>query len=303
MPTWLLIIIIVISSLILSFLIFSVIVLTHMSKLLVCPKYKTREELIKSAHHEEWPGYFDLKKEPFQLKMRDGYIINGDVSIHENSHKIAIFCHGHGSTREGSTKYGLTYYSLGYTVVRYDHRGHGDNVRVKCTMGANESKDLIEIVEYVRNRFGKDSEIALHGASMGAATILIASSKLKNIKFIVADCPYSSISNFGADVIKGHHQPAWLLRPIFDFIMFTFRGIKKNDMSPVYHVKNNDIPVLLLHGAKDNFILPYHTELIFKANKGEKERHVFPNGTHANSVFDDPEEYQEVLVDFIKRHE
>ncbi|MBR0295385.1 MAG: alpha/beta hydrolase [Bacilli bacterium] len=305
MPLWLLIIIIVVSSLILIYVVFSFCILMHMGYLLTKQKYKTREFLIKTAHHEEWPGYFDLKKEPFELKLRDGYIINGDVSLNGDSKKFFILCHGHGSTREGSTKYGLMYFKLGYSIVRYDQRGHGDNVRCKCTMGANESKDLIEIINYVKNTYGQDIKISLHGASMGAATILIATRYLKkdDIKFIVADCPYSSVSNFGGDFIKMHHQPRFLLTPVFNFIMRVFFGIKKNDMSPEFHVKTCDIPILFLHGAKDDFILPYHSDRIFKAKIGEKEQHIFPNGTHANSVFDDPEEYERVVVDYVKRHE
>ena len=302
MPWWG-IVLIVLGSLILVWIIFTISVLIYMGTLLTRPKYKTREYLIKTAHHEEWEGYFDLKKEPFELKMRDGYIIHGDVSLNGNSKKFMILCHGHGSTREGSTKYALTYYKLGYSIIRYDHRGHGDNVRCKCTMGAVESKDLVEIYNYVKKTYGEDIVISLHGASMGAATILIATRDLKDVKFIVADCPYSSISNFGGDFIKKHHQSRKLLTPVFNVIMRVVFGIKKNDMSPEYHVKHSDIPTLFLHGAKDTFILPYHSDILFKAQKGEKEQHIFPNGTHANSVFDDPEEYQQVLIDYVKRHE
>ena len=74
-------------------------------------------------------------------------------------------------------------------------------------------------------------------------------------------------------------------------------------MSPEYFVKYSDIPVLFLHGAKDNFILPYHSDILFNAKKGEKEQHIFPHGTHANSVFDDEVEYEEVLTNYIKKHE
>ena len=301
MPWWV-ILLIVLGSLILVWMIFTIAIFIHMGRLLVHPKYKTREYLIKTAHHEQWPGYFDLKKEPFQLKLRDGYIINADVSLNKDSKKFVILCHGHGSTREGSTKYALIYYKLGYSIIRYDQRGHGDNVRYRCTMGKNEAKDLKEMYDYVKKTYGEDVSIALHGASMGAATILIATQYIKDAKFIVADCPYASISRFGGDVIKGHHRTR-LLTPIFDLVMLVFFGLRKRDMSPEYFVKYSDIPVLFLHGAKDSFILPYHSDILFNAKKGEKEQHIFPHGTHANSVFDDEVEYEEVLTNYIKKHE
>ena len=79
MPLWLIIVLISIGALIVLYFGFTFGVLIHMGFLLTRPKYKTRQGLIENAHHEEWPGYFDLKQEPFALKMRDGYIINGDV--------------------------------------------------------------------------------------------------------------------------------------------------------------------------------------------------------------------------------
>ena len=304
MPTWLIIVLIVIGVLLLAFFIFSCCVLTHMGNLLIKPKYKTRQWLIENAHHEEWPGYFDLKKEPFVLTMRDGYVINGDVSLNPASKKFMILCHGHGSTREGSTKYALIYYKLGYNIIRYDHRGHGDNVRVKCTMGVNESKDLVEVYKWVKETYHPEF-VSMHGASMGAATILIATQYLtkEDVKFIVADCPFSSISNFGRDFIKAHHQPRWLLGPLFDFIMMIRFGIKPSDASPEKYVKLCDIPVLFLHGAQDKLINPYHSDRLFKAKKEPKEQHIFPHGTHANSVFDDAEEYERVVTDYVKEQE
>lgn len=304
MPTWLIVVLIVIGALILGYFIFNFIMFIYMGKLLTKPKYKTRQWLIENAHHEEWPGYFDLKKEPFQLKMRDGYIINGDVSLNEKSKKFAIFCHGHGSTREGATKYALIYYKLGYNIIRYDHRGHGDNVRYKCTMGANESKDLAEIVKWVKETYSPEF-VVLHGSSMGAATILIATQYFTkdDIKFIVADCPYSSISNFGGDAIKSKHQPRWLLTPLFNFTMRVVFGLKKKDVSPEFYVKLCDIPILFLHGAQDKLIAPYHSDRLFKAKKEPKKQVIFPHGTHANSVFDDPEMYEQTIIDYVKEQE
>lgn len=68
-------------------------------------------------------------------------------------------------------------------------------------------------------------------------------------------------------------------------------------------IKNNEIPTLFLHGAKDTLIPPYHSDILFNSNKGIKEQHIFPNGTHGESVFCDPKEYVETVTSFVKRYE
>lgn len=54
--------------------------------------------------------------------------------------------------------------------------------------------DAEKWVEYVIERFGNNSEIFLHGISMGGATVLMASglNLPNNVKAIISDCAYTS---------------------------------------------------------------------------------------------------------------
>ena len=299
---WWIILLIVLGSLILITIIFAISISGYIAKSLIRPRYKTREGQIKDRNHTSWPGYNDLKKKPFNIQLRDGYIIHGDYSPNGDSKKTMIIVHGHGSTREGTTKYGLIYFKLGYNIVRYDVRGHGDNLRTRCTMGDIESKDLDEIINYVQETYQPES-ISLHGTSMGGATVLLTISRYnKNIKFAVVDCPYSNVSRLAGDFASMKHQPRFLFIPFFNVIMKMCRMNIKN-ASPEYFVKDNITPTLFVHGAKDDFVLPYHHDILFKNNNGVKEEHIFPHGTHGNSVFDDAEEYKNVIEEFVKKYQ
>ena len=217
--------------------------------------------------------------------------------------KFFIVCHGHGSTREGGLKFGGMYYRMGYSVVLFDMRGHGDNVRVPCTMGYQESQDLVELIHYIKERFGQDIELALHGTSLGGATVLMSTKYQQEANFIIVDCPYASIRHFVLDIMKQRHTISILLPWFIGMTFKVFYHYSYKDMNTSLYIVNNEIPTLFLHGAKDTFILPYHSDILFKANKGPKEQHIFPNGTHGESVFCDPDEYLEVTSSFIKRCE
>ena len=296
------IILIVVLSLILAVSIFALIYVTRiMFVSFTRPKCCTREWQTEYFRGQGRPSYDYLEREPFELTLRDGYLIHGDIVIND-PHKFMILCHGHGSTREGTLKYADIYYKLGYSIVMYDHRGHGDNVRVPCLMGYNESQDLVEIIHYVKNRFG-DIVLGLHGTSLGGATVLMSTKYQQEANFIIADCPYSSIKAFAGDFIKKHKAPKF---PFLTSLNLCFKAkykISLKDMDVATSIKNNEIPTLFLHGAKDTLIPPYHSDILFNSNKGIKEQHIFPNGTHGESVFCDPKEYVETVTSFVKRYE
>ena len=142
-----LVLIIVGSSLLVGYIVVGFVAANSIVERTTHPNYSTREQRQeRNRKHGFLEGTECYKREETTFEMRDGYIIHGDVSLNDKS-KFIIFAHGHGSTREGAYKYTKIFYDLGYSLVMYDERGHGDNERVPCTMGFNESKDLVEIVK------------------------------------------------------------------------------------------------------------------------------------------------------------
>ena len=264
------------------------------------PKFKDRKSHREQLKLDEIPEYNIFERKPFTITLRDGYVINADVSINDPK-KFIIICHGHGSSREGMIKYCPVYYKLGYSIVLFDERGHGDNVRTYCTMGDVESKDLLEIIDYVYTTFGDDIELALHGTSLGGATVLLASQHHPRIKFIVSDCAYSSVKNLAIDIIKSHHAPKSLILPLMNHRLKTKYHTCLENMSPVDAVKENTIPVLFIHGAKDTFILPHHCDLLYESATAYKEQVIFENGIHGHSIDSDFEKYSNVVSTFVEK--
>ena len=296
------VIIVIFSVVVIGYTVFALIISNHMLKAFIWPKCCTREWQTEFFKSQGRPSYDYLSREPFELTLRDGYLIHGDISLND-PHKFMILCHGHGSTREGTLKYADIYYKLGYSIVLYDHRGHGDNTRVPCLMGFNESQDLVEVIHYVKNRFGNDVIIGLHGTSLGGATVLMSTKYQQEVKFIIADCPYASVKQFAGDFIKKRKSPTFPLLQVLGMRFKAQAHVSYKDMDVASSIVNNEIPTLFLHGAKDLLIPPYHSDILFKNNKGTKEQHIFPNGTHGESVFCDPQEYVETVSSFIKRYE
>lgn len=266
-------------------------------------RWNRKESHIEDEKKNLLIGEEKLKREPFEVKMSDGYLIHGDISLQGNEKKFVILCHGYSVNRESAIKYAVLFYSLGYSVVVYDHRSHGDNVHKDVTMGYKESKDLHEIILWLKAKYGEDIFLGLHGESMGSATILQAVKYNDKIDFICEDCGYSDLRKLFIYLVRHmtHLSPFFI--PMCDVYMKLFHRYHMKDASPIGYIKGCTIPLLVIHGEKDTFIPNDHSEDIYQAFSGYKEKHIFPGAEHAESLLSDREKYKQILETFVHKIE
>ena len=239
-----------------------------------------------------------LKRDRWNFLMPDGYCIHGDVSL-QDPKKFIIFVHGYTWSREGGLKYVKYFYSEGYSVILYDQRGHGDNRDVATTMGYQEAKDLKEIIRQIREKYGKETEIALHGESMGAATALEVLKYERNLSFIVADSPYSSLRNLVKFQLGLMHLPSFLI-PFSNFWFKKRFGFKLDDVSALDAVKDSHVPLLLLQGDDDLLVGKGQIDLLKDHTSAYCETYHFPSSQHTCERFDSPEEYEKDVRHFLE---
>ena len=230
-------------------------------------------------------------------------MIHLEKSIHPNSKGIVLFAHGYTWTREGMLKYAQEFYEMGYSVILYDERGHGDNKRVACTFGYNESEDQNEICDYIRKEYGKEAKLGLLGESLGAATTLLTMGKRDDLSFVVADCPYSSLNEFFVPLLKANKLPCFIL-PFSSLFCKLIHHYWFKDISPKDAIREKKTPLLLITGNNDNLIPCIESQWIYDNKKeGIKELCFMEGADHAMAYRQNPVKYREVLDAFLKRVE
>ena len=266
------------------------------------PRFKSREERNETNRED---GFLDgvevYERKPIVFEMQDGYSINGDVSINDPK-KFVIFAHGHGSNREGSIKFTKIFYDLGYSLVLYDHRGHGDNERRSLTMGIQESKDLAEIVKKIKDLYGKDIEIGVFGYSMGGATVCLASQYFQSdVKFIVCDCAYSSLVSECKNQCFVHRIP-FIPTILFMKLFFKIKyGLSVKDCNVKKVIEANKIPICFFHGEKDRTVFTDNSKTLFEASGSKiKKLYLFEDAGHSTCIEVDRESYKQKVKDFIE---
>ena len=251
------------------------------------------------SEHYDTSFYDGLKKTDYVVKGFEGYELH--VELLENpepSEDYIILSHGYTDNRMGSLKYAKMYLELGFNCILYDLRGHGENAEDFTTYGVREGKDLKCLIDDTRTRYAGLRVLGLHGESLGAGTTISCLQYRPDVDFVVADCGFSDIENVLRQGYRSAHVPVFL----FDVADFTGRlryHYALKDMRPIDALDGNTVPILFIHGAEDNFILPQNSQDMAQRTAGYSEVHLIPHAGHAESILTAPEDYKAYVESFL----
>lgn len=282
----------------------------HMSKLnnLVQKATNTNgSEEDASAKYSGLTGTPEMKKW-YSENGEDVYIMSDSLRLHgklfkNSGTKYAIVCHGYTSKAKHMAGFVNKFYSLGYNVLAVDARAHGDSEGTKIGMGWVERFDVIEWIKYIIS-LEPDAQIILHGVSMGASTVLMASGEElpKNVKAIIADCGYTSEWDEFRQEADVLHIPWFPVLNASSAISKVRDGYDFKQASAVEQVKKSHIPTLFIHGSKDELV-PYRMlNELYSAANCEKEILTIQGAGHALSSSVAPELYWNTVETFLKKH-
>ena len=253
--------------------------------------------------HYDISWYDGLEKEDYTVTSHDGYLLHAQLLRNPApSDRYILISHGYTDNRFGSLKYTKMYLDQGFHVILYDLRGHGENEPTFCTYSIRESRDLDVMIRDSRARHPEASLFGIHGESLGSATSVAVLRYKPRIDFVVADCGFSEIESVMRRGLRGMHVPGFMICPASLWAKARC-GYYFREMRPIDSLADNLIPILFIHGAEDDFILPAHSEAMRKATRGYSELHLIPGAGHAASVLTAPDDYARYTDEFIRHVE
>ena len=190
-------------------------------------------------------------------------------------------------------------FQMGYNLILVDQRAHGNSQGRTIAFGIQERYDCLTWIEYAIGRFGAETKILLFGISMGASTVLMASGLPlpKNVKGIVADCPYASAKDIICAVGERIGFPRWIVWPLVKIGANVYGGFDITQTDAVEAVKQAKVPILIIHGEADGFV-PQEMSDIAAHNPECITRVTFPEADHGISYLTDTERYQSIVRSF-----
>lgn len=281
----------------------------HMSKLNNLVQKVTNTSGSEEDASEKYSGLTGTPemKKWYNEHGEDVYITSDSLRLHgkifkNNSSKYVLVCHGYTSKAKHMAGFVNKFYSLGYNVLAADARAHGDSEGTKIGMGWPERFDVIEWIKLIIS-WEPNAQIILHGVSMGAATVLMASGEElpENVKVIIADCGYTSEWDEFKCEANALHIP-WF--PVLNAasVMSRLRdGYDFKQASALEKVKQSRIPTLFIHGSDDELV-PYSMLDKLYSAACEKECLTVNGAGHALSSSVEPELYWNTVENFIEKY-
>lgn len=243
---------------------------------------------------------------------KDAYITtsnNGNLKLHSyeinnNSYIWAIVIHGYYGKGQDMVYLAKEYYNRGYNVLVVDLRGHGESQGDYIGMGWHDRLDIIDWINYIINK-NSNSKIILHGVSMGAATVMMATGEElpANVKVAIEDCGYTSIwDEFKMQLKILYNLPAFPALNAASAVCRIRAGYMLEEGSCVEQVKKSKTPTLFIHGDQDRFVPFEMLDVVYESANCEKQKLIIEGAAHAQASSINPQLYWKTIDVFIDKH-
>lgn len=260
--------------------------------------------------------------EDIYIQSEDGLKLHARLMDQPGAKGTVLMFHGYRTHPEVDfSASSHVYYECGNRIVHIDERAAGESEGKYIGFGVLESRDCCLWAQYIAKRFGTDQKIILAGLSMGASTVLMATAhhadkmvqissdsetpmkvclKLpENVTGIVADSAFSS----PYDIIKKrihttYHCKGTVLTAAIGIWSRILAHYSLKELSVPEVMKNNHIPVLLVHGTADSNVPVEMTIKAAENCRAPKKLLLVEGAEHGTGYLVDNETYKQALREF-----
>ena len=220
------------------------------------------------------------------------------------SQKWIVMVHGYCRDQRYTWYYAAEYLAHGYNVLTPDLNASGKSDGRYLTMGVKESEDIQKWSELLASK-SPDSRIALHGISMGAATVMLAAQRPlpKQVYAVIEDCGYTSAYDmFAVKLDEVFGLPSFPILNIVNLVQRVKTGTYLSDAAPKQNIKAVKVPLLFIHGSRDSLIPATMADELYDAcGSSAKEKLIIPNAGHARSMSTNPQVYFATIYKFLNK--
>jgi fermentation-respiration switch protein FrsA (DUF1100 family) len=258
---------------------------------------------------EYWQAQYGSNLEDIGIAANDGVVLRAwyETPARWNGSSVVLL-HGVGDNREGVAGYAEMFLRAHYAVLMPDSRAHGESGGKIATYGLLESNDVHRWVDWLVAH-GNHGCIYGFGESMGAAIILQSLRVEHRFCGVVAESSYSTFRQVAYDRVGLYvGLGPWFGRtfgrlPVEVGILYARLryGLWLTNANPLDTLAQSPVPVLLIHGAADVNILPWHSERLASADS-HCTLWIVPRAAHTGASAAMPQEFERRVLGFIASH-
>ncbi len=254
------------------------------------------------AHPHNIPSpekYFSQHVESQSFKSFDQVDVSSWFIPNDSSKKAVILLNGIGGNRLGVISRAKFYVENGFNVLTPDLRATGSSGGDIISFGWNERYDLLACVDFLKEN-GME-KIAVHGMSLGAATIVYSFQENPNYDFVVLESCYDNITNALKNRVDKYPIPSFAFYPMTKFTEMRVEA-SSEDLSPENYIGLNKSPMFILAGDSEIRVKKKETEKLFsKCNSVTKHLHFFKNAHHEDFMNRYEEEWKAEMKNWLSK--
>ena len=269
----------------------------------------TEQEKKHNALSEETVEWLKTQRtSELTIRSTDGLKLYGTMIWAGGDAKKTVMCvHGFHAVPTGDFA-GImqAYVRNGINVFLIENRAHGRSEGDLLGFSWKDRRDIIEWAELLVNVLGENCELYLHGVSMGAGAVMMASGEMDlpdQVKGIIEDCGFTSLVGEFLHVFpvtaRFIRKPVIFIDTIVNRIL---NGYWLEQANSLKQIDKNHRPYLCIHGGNDTFVPTEYVYRIYNRIGVEKDILVVPGAEHAKSFTVDPEGYEKKIVEFVNKY-
>ena len=221
--------------------------------------------------------YDNQEVEEYNIKTRDGAIINGLHFKVEKPKGVVLYLKGNSKSMKGWGKFAVDFTRHSYDVIMIDYRGFGKST------GRRTQKAIKNDLQLIYNKMKEkvdEKYIILYGRSLGSgfATKLASTNQPR---MLILDAPYYSLSK-----VTARYAPFMPMSLILKYPIPTYKWLKYVEC-----------PIHIIHGTNDKLI-PFKSSVkLSKIRPDQTRLYSVIGGGHKNlNTF---ESYHKMLAEII----
>jgi len=186
---------------------------------------------------------------------------------------------------------------MGFTTVIHSARDHGNSSPHRFMNAPHFAEDIESVLQWV------NEPVLLYGHSAGAAAaVIVANRNPDRIKLLFLEGCYAKTKEALLSLYRSYNRLFGILfAPMVVLWMEVFYKNGLDSISPVNLAPSIDLPVMIIHGEKDqNFPLNHAWMLRDSFPAGRAELFIAKNSDHSSSSLNP--EYPVAIQTFIDRH-
>ena len=213
------------------------------------------------------------------------------------SRGVVVLAHGWSRNRDRMIPRARIFGEMGFTTVTPSARDHGQSSRHRFMNAFRFAEDIESVLNWV------NEPVLLYGHSAGAAGAIIAADQNpEKIQLLFLEGCYARTKEALRSLYRAYNLAFGIMfGPMVVLWMDIFYRFRMDKVSPALLARQIDIPVLIIHGDKDeNFPLHYAWRLRDGFPAGRAELFVGKGADHSGCSL--TPEYPAAIQAFVNRH-